>query len=182
VPLVIDWPGLPAARRGKKSFRLAENVDLAATFLDAAGLARPSEMQGESLKPLVFGQNVPWRRDAFYEHQLTWPFIPKGEAVRGARWKYVRYNSEDPPYEQLFDLQADPREEHDILHTPALFDRRPWFYRRQLSILRARWRELREGLGTDQAPAEAQAIGCRHVLDPVPAPVLPSLVERLFQN
>src|SRR5206468_3056914 len=55
VPLVIRLPGVGSgfsrtARRVTTRVRLA---DLAPTLLDAAGLPRPSAMQGESLIPLV---------------------------------------------------------------------------------------------------------------------------------
>lgn len=141
-PLVISWPGLPADRRGRKVAKMALNVDLAPTLLDAAGLAIPPRMQGKSLKPLVFGQAGPWRQDWFFEHHLVWPHIPESEGVRNAHFKYVRYTSESPPYEQLFDLGGDPLEERDILHTPAVFDRRPGYYRQILNDLQERWRAL----------------------------------------
>jgi hypothetical protein len=66
--------------------------------------------------------------------------------VRGPRFKYVRYTGQEPVYEQLFDLRNDPYEERDVLHTPAVFDRRPWYYRRILGDLRQRWLDLRGAL------------------------------------
>ena len=146
VPLFVVWPGLPPARRGAQSKKMALNVDIAPTLLDAAGLPAPAGMQGKSLKPLVFGTPTAWRGDWFYEHHLVWPRIPMSEGVRRSRWKYVRFTSETPPYEQLFDLDFDPYEEQDILHTPAVFDRRPWFYRKILNGLRGRWSQLRTAL------------------------------------
>ena len=68
------------------------------------------------------------------------------EGVRRARWKYVRYVEQSPVYEQLFDLVADPYEEHDVLHTPEVYDRQPWVYLRELRRLRAHWRELGQAL------------------------------------
>ena len=150
-PLVISWPGLPAARRGAVERRVALNVDLAPTMLDAAGLATPAEMQGHSLRPLVYGQTVdpaaPWRTDWFFEHQLVWQRIPQSEGVRTERFKYVRYtdraNGSQNDYEQLFDLATDPLERHDILRTASIYQQDPAFYARVLSDLRTRWRELR---------------------------------------
>lgn len=146
VPLFVVWPGLPAARRGAKSQKMALNVDIAPTILDAAGLPAPAGMQGKSLKPLIFGTPTTWRGDWFYEHHLLFNRIPMSEGVRRSRWKYVRFTSETPVYEQLFDLDLDPFEEQDVLHTPAVFDRRPWFYRKILNSLRGRWQQLRTAL------------------------------------
>ena len=150
-PLVISWPGLPAARRGALEQRVALNVDLGPTLLDAAGLATPAEMQGHSLRPLVFGQTVdpaaPWRTDWFFEHQLVWQRIPQSEGVRTERFKYVRYtdraNGSQNDYEQLFDLAVDPLERHDILHTASIYQQDPALYDRTLRELRTRWRALR---------------------------------------
>jgi arylsulfatase A-like enzyme len=146
VPLFIVWPGVPAARQGAKSPKMALNVDIAPTILDAAGLPAPAGMQGRSLKPLVFGTPTTWRGDWFFEHHLVWNGIPMSEGVRRSRWKYVRYLSESPIYEQLFDLDLDPYEEQDVLHTPVVFDRRPWFYRKIVNSLRGRWQQLRTAL------------------------------------
>ncbi len=145
-PLFVVWPGLPAARLGAKSAKMALNVDIAPTLLDAAGIAAPAGMQGKSLKPLVFGTPTSWRGDWYYEHHLVFNRIPMSEGVRRSRWKYVRFTSETPVYEQLFDLGTDPYEEQDILHTPSVFDRRPWFYRKLLNSLRGRWGQLRTAL------------------------------------
>ncbi len=146
VPLFIVWPGLPAARQGTKTPKMALNVDIAPTILDAAGLPIPNRMQGRSLKPAVFGTASSWRGDWFYEHHLVWPRIPMSEGVRRSRWKYVRFTSETPAYEQLFDLELDPYERQDILHTPDIFNRRPFFYRKILNSLRGRWGQLKETL------------------------------------
>jgi arylsulfatase A-like enzyme len=145
-PLIVYWPGLPPARRGGRAGQLVLNVDLAPTMLDAAGLRAPASMQGRSLRPLVFGQQVPWRGEWFFEHHLVFAGIPKSEGVRRPRWKYVRYVEQSPVYEQLFDLDADPYEEQDVLHTPEVYDRQPALYAKQLQFMRARWQALREAV------------------------------------
>lgn len=111
------------------------NIDLAPTILDIAGLEPPAEMQGRSLRPLVEGEAMPdWRTDFFYEHRFRHETIPVSEGVRTARWKYVRYPEQQPPVEQLFDLESDPREEHDLAGSVE--------HREQLARLRGRWHEL----------------------------------------
>ena len=53
VPLIVSGPGVQA---DKRSDALVELVDLAPTLLDAANIAVPERMQGESLLPLLSGK------------------------------------------------------------------------------------------------------------------------------
>jgi len=39
---------------------------------------------------------------------------PPYVGVRSKRWKYIR-NDSDPVFEELYDLEADPRELHNLL-------------------------------------------------------------------
>jgi arylsulfatase A-like enzyme len=115
LPLLIVDPRLPAARQGARDTKtMALNIDFAPTFLDAAGLQAPAEMQGQSLLPLVRGENVNLRDEFFYEHRFQHAGIPKSEGVRDRKWKYVRYLVEPAPVEELFHLEADPLEERNL--------------------------------------------------------------------
>jgi len=113
VPMIVRDPRLPASLRGTRD-EMTLNIDVAPTILRLAGLAPAARMQGRDLMPVVRNEKPAWREDWFYEHTYRTPPtrlpIPASEAVRSKRWKYVRYTSEQPVYEQLFDLEADPRE------------------------------------------------------------------------
>lgn len=117
LPLVIYDPRLPEARRGKVVSELALNVDYGPTLLELAGVESSSAMQGRSLVPLLKGDARDWPTDFFYEHffrpsrlKTNKDNIPRSEGLRTERWKYVHYFDEQPPYEQLFDLENDPHE------------------------------------------------------------------------
>jgi arylsulfatase A-like enzyme len=142
VPLVIRDPRQPRSLRGRRCEEMALSIDLAPTMLTLAGVPVPERMQGRSLEPLVAGQDVDWRDDWYYEHVYnTRPPrrpIVKCEGVRTDRWKYTRYPEIEPPYEQLFDLDHDPREEKNLAHAEAHAD--------VLSRLRNRCDEYRETL------------------------------------
>jgi choline-sulfatase len=119
VPLIVYDPRLPADRRGRVIDAMALNVDLAATFLDWAGVPRPAAYEGRSLVPLLLGAPpAGWRTHFFCEHvdlapTLTW------EGVRGTRYAYARYFDQRPVYEFLHDLQADPDQLRNLAREPA---------------------------------------------------------------
>ncbi|NNE92904.1 MAG: sulfatase, partial [Verrucomicrobiales bacterium] len=55
-PLLVRWPGV--IEPGSENHDIVSNLDFAETFLDAAGVEIPSDMQGHSLVPLFKG-NTP---------------------------------------------------------------------------------------------------------------------------
>lgn len=119
VPLVIYDPRRAAEEPIARRDEMALNIDVAPTILDLAGVAVPASMQGASLVPLVEGKrDVGWRDRWFYEHLFEHKGLAKSEGVRTERWKYARYLLPEGPYEQLFDLQNDPHEEHDLARDP----------------------------------------------------------------
>jgi arylsulfatase A-like enzyme len=137
VPLIVVDPRATAAR-GRKVDAMALNIDIAPTLLDEAGLPVPAGMQGRSLVPLVRIGDAPtvWRTEFFYEHLTLPDRIPPTEAVRTEQWKYFRWLSGKPPIEELYDLRADPREEHNLAGDPA--------HAATLADLRGKWSKWRE--------------------------------------
>jgi arylsulfatase A-like enzyme len=116
-PMIIADPRGPASQFGTTRGEMVLNLDLPATILNLANIDAPAGMQGRSLLPLVAGKTVDWRRELFYENRFPntkkQPIAPT-TGIRTADWKYIRYLDEDPVYEQLFDLRADPREERNL--------------------------------------------------------------------
>jgi arylsulfatase A-like enzyme len=138
VPLVIGDLRRPAPPSAAHCSELVLNIDLAPTILDLAHVAAPPEMQGRSLLPLIEGKSIAWRDHFFYEHRFLHPKIPSTEGVRATRWKYVRYTSVQPIYEELFDLEHDALERHNLASDPAA--------RGELDKLRAEWWRLAQSL------------------------------------
>lgn len=54
MPLMVRWPGKVQPRT--VNHNLVSNLDYAQTILDVAGMAQPSDMQGQSLKPLLLAK------------------------------------------------------------------------------------------------------------------------------
>lgn len=144
VPLIVHDPRLPAAARGRTPAALALNVDVPATFLALAGLPVPDHYQGRDLSPLVRGEApADWREDFFCEHRMKHPDIPKWEGVRGQRYVYARYIEQQPVYEFLHDLVADPDELRNFAADPGygdILNRQ----RHRCDELRDRYRAARE--------------------------------------
>ncbi|MBI1917784.1 MAG: sulfatase [Planctomycetes bacterium] len=138
VPLIVFDPRLPQAERGRKVARMALNIDLAPTLFDYGGVKVPKGMQGQSLRPLVRGQRPQWRTEWFYEHHTLPKIIPPSEAVRTERWKYIRWDGVDPAIEELYDLEKDPQEEHNLATQPG--------HAKTVRQLRERWSRLRKEL------------------------------------
>jgi arylsulfatase A-like enzyme len=129
LPLLIVDPSPEAdATRGMVESRFVESIDLAATFLDlAGGKPQPHKIEGRSLLPLIYGQNVAnWRDYTVCEvdysgrgaRQLLGlePFDCRGYMIRTEQWKYILWEGFPP---QLFDLVNDPAEFRDLGREPA---------------------------------------------------------------
>jgi len=121
IPLLACGPGVKFP--GRVVPEMVLNIDVAPTILDLAGVPIPSIMQGRSLKPLLAGERVSWRKSFFYKYfQEDWlPGIPTIEAVRTENWKYIRTPELDD-IDELYDLKHDPYEMHNLARDPAARD------------------------------------------------------------
>jgi arylsulfatase A-like enzyme len=96
---------------------------VAPTLLDLAGLPTDG-CDGRSLRPLLQGQETPWRQSFFYEHHYHHQGkIPRTEGIRTPDWKYITYFDVHPAHEELYDLKKDPREERNLAGEAAQRDR-----------------------------------------------------------
>ena len=116
VPLLMAGGGLPA---GTTVNDVVANIDIAPTLLEAAGVAAPP-MDGRSFLPLARGERTPWRESLLYEYywERNFPQTPTMHAVRGARFKYIRYYGLWDT-DELYDLVQDPRETRNLVRDPA---------------------------------------------------------------
>jgi arylsulfatase A-like enzyme len=90
IPMIVYDPASTA--KGQRRGEQVQTIDIAATLLDYAGADVPESMSGQSLLPLVNGENTPWRTYAFSENLWSTQFgNPRIESVRGNGWKYIRY-------------------------------------------------------------------------------------------
>jgi arylsulfatase A-like enzyme/CubicO group peptidase (beta-lactamase class C family) len=117
-PLIVKWPGV--TRPGSVNRDMVMNLDLAETFLDAAGVKSPSQMQGASLVPLLKGQKPAAWRDAIYYQYFEYPgwhAVRRMYGVRTNRYKLIHYYEVDKW--EMFDLEKDPNELKSVYADPA---------------------------------------------------------------
>jgi len=115
VPLIVYDPRLPEKHRGRVITELVNNIDIAPTFVELAGVQKPSNYQGLSLTPLIDGEtDGEWREDIFVEHMFN--RYNNWHGVRAQRYKYAVYY--DDNYECLFDLEKDPTELVNLAANP----------------------------------------------------------------
>ncbi|MCC7424421.1 MAG: sulfatase [Planctomycetaceae bacterium] len=141
VPLIIRDPRMPSPVRGSTNDAFTLNVDLAPTILAATRSPAPATMQGRDISPLYLSSmsaeslSPPWRTEFFYEHSTISNIqrIPSSEALVRKNVKYILWP--DFKHEELFDLKADPLEEHNLAGDPR--------HATELIALRQRFEKLK---------------------------------------
>lgn len=118
-PLLVAWPGKIAPK--STSTTMVQNLDYAQTFLEAAGIPAPADMQGESLLPLLTGHPEEWTRDAVYYHYYEYPavhMVKRHYAVVTEQYKLVHYYYDTDEWE-LIDRIKDPQELRNVYDDPT---------------------------------------------------------------
>lgn len=125
IPMVISWPGV--IKSGRIIDQMCTNLDVAPTIIDVAGAPVPEQCQGVSMKKLLLGKKVSsWRKSFMYEYfqdRALSPLLgPTMVGVRTERYKYVEstyIHEGKPDIAELYDLQKDPGEMHNLVDDPA---------------------------------------------------------------
>jgi arylsulfatase A-like enzyme len=109
VPMIARWIG--TIPRGRSSDHVWAHWDMLPTLLEVARAPIPAGLDGLSMVSALRGESQP-THEFFY-----WEFHERGfqQAVRMGDWKAVRL-SKDARLE-LFDLKADPGEQHDVANS-----------------------------------------------------------------
>ena len=118
-PLLIKWPN--KIKPGTTNEEMVQNLDFAQTFLEAAMIDAPDDMQGESLIPLLTGKTDTWKRDAVYYHYYEYPSVHMAKRHYGIvnkEFKLVKFYFDVEEWE-LYDRLNDPNEMTNVYNDPA---------------------------------------------------------------
>jgi len=119
VPFIISGPDIP---RGRRTDAFCYLRDLYPTTCELAGIAIPKTVRARSLKPILTGQ-------AEAVHELAFGYFRDVQRmVRDDRWKLVWYPTIQKT--QLFDLQNDHLERHNLAEAPIHRVRREYLRER----------------------------------------------------
>ena len=148
MPFIIRWPG--QVETGARSEALIQNIDYGPTFLEAAGIPVPKEMQGRSLIPVLEnGGAAPadWRDAIYYSYYENAAVheVAQHDGVRSQRYKLMYFHRTREW--NLFDLQEDPNEMRSVHDDPA--------YAEILAGLKQRLIDQREFYGVNFATIPA---------------------------
>lgn len=113
LPFIVRWPD--RVTRGGQSAAIQSLVDLAPTFLDAAGIAVPGLMQGVSQADTWCGGSA--ARDHALVENRHQPTKVDLRTLVTERYKLTLYREQ--PWGELFDLHDDPNELRNRFDDPA---------------------------------------------------------------
>ncbi|SFO05025.1 arylsulfatase [Algoriphagus ornithinivorans] len=109
VPMLVNWPG--KIKSGTVTDHVSALYDLLPTICELIGAKIPVDTDGKSFLSTLLG-----KRQEPHKY-LYWEFPEYGgqQAVRMGKWKAVRQNLKEGKIQtELFDLEADPKELHDL--------------------------------------------------------------------
>lgn len=143
VPMLARCPEL--FQRGATVDRVVANIDIMPSLLEAAGLAAPAGGDGLSWVPLAQGRAASWREELLYEYywERNYPQTPTMHALRGDRYKFIRYHG-IWDIDELYDIRNDPAEMKNFISSPE--------HREVAGQMRARLFEILEKTGGMRMP------------------------------
>ena len=135
VPLLAHCPEI--IKPEQRTDRLALNIDIAPTILEAAGVEIPDTVQGQSLLPILRGENPEWREAMLYEYfwERAFPQTPTVFGVRTERYKYMNYHGIFD-LNELYDLENDPKEMNNLIDHPDYYEVRQQMERHLRELLK----------------------------------------------
>jgi len=112
IPFIIAGSPELGFQSGVRCTRPVCLEDVLPTLVELAGARRPDTVDGVSLLPVLRGEQASLREWLHFEHAPCYGQAQAFHALTDGRYKYIWRPSNGA--EHLFDLEADPHEEHDL--------------------------------------------------------------------
>ena len=112
IPFIVAGSEELGFRPGLRSLQPVCLEDVMPTLLQLAGAAPPAVIDGVSLVQSLRGERDTIRPWLHFEHAKAYSYEQGYHALTDGRFKYIWRPADGR--EQLFDLENDPREEHDL--------------------------------------------------------------------
>ena len=136
IPMIVT----PPMAKGRPEVGIANPVvelrDVMPALLDAAGVACPATVDGQSLLQLMNGQDSGWRDYLHGEHCTCYAEEQEMQFVTDGHRKFIWLPRVDS--RQFFDLDKDPDECHDLINDPTRQDEIALWQQRLTDELAAR--------------------------------------------
>lgn len=118
VPFIIAGPGIQPRQKPVDELLTQPTLDLLPTLCDLAGIQVPPGKPGISLAPFLKGgkqeKQHPYVVSEWHsEYEVT---VSPGRMIRTPKYKYTHYLEGNG--EELYDLQTDKGEKHNLAHDP----------------------------------------------------------------
>ena len=116
-PLICSAPGQKAP--GRHSRGLVEFVDIYPTLCELAGLPVPEHVEGASFARLLDTPDAVWKTAVFSQYPRQRQVM--GYSMRTDRYRFTRWLKKDgtETARELYDHQADPLENENVVDDPA---------------------------------------------------------------
>ena len=103
IPFVVRMPGMIQRQDCQ---RLVNMIDFYPSLIELCGLPKKPILDGRSFAPLLKNPNLSW------DHPTVTVHGHGNASVRDERWRFIRYSDGT---EELYDLQQDPQEWHNLI-------------------------------------------------------------------
>jgi choline-sulfatase len=123
IPLIVSWPA--RWQGGQRRSGACSLVDVVQTIAQIGGAKVPADWNGDSMVPWLDNSQTRWKDKAvseYYAHNIASGYA----MIRMGRFKYVYHTPADaahPAERELYDLEADPGEFHNLAGDPDQKDR-----------------------------------------------------------
>jgi len=113
IPLIIVPP---KGGRFEPCDAMTSNIDIVPTIMSIAGIPEEPSLPGQSLLPFVTGEGEYSENDAIYcQYHQKQRWAAPIRMIRTEKWKYNIYIKHGA---ELYDLESDPHEIHNLVDDP----------------------------------------------------------------